>query len=258
MGPIVIYDCFLFFDELELLDIRLNYLNPVIDRFVIVESTKTFSLKEKPLYYLDNEDMFKDFRPKIISVVVDDFSNENPWENERYQRDSISRGIKSCDPNDIIILSDCDEIPRREKISEFNSTKILMGFMQKMYYYYLNGLTNAGWCGSRIFLRKHAMMNPSFARDVPRNEPGTFISDGGWHFSFLATPERIKKKIESFSHQEYNKPEYTDVELIKDRVECGEDLFNRPDMMINPVPIDETYPDYIRENIDKFDKYIWK
>ncbi|MGN1154117.1 MAG: hypothetical protein ACI4S3_08815 [Candidatus Gastranaerophilaceae bacterium] len=94
----MIYDCFTFFNELDLLEIRLNILNDVVDKFVLVEATKTFTGQDKPLYYNDNKEKFSAFNAKIIHVVVDDYPSiglETAWGYENWQRNCISRGLNN-------------------------------------------------------------------------------------------------------------------------------------------------------------------
>src|SRR5689334_5945992 len=117
----MIYDCFIFFNELELLDIRLNILNEVVDKFVLVEATQTHQYKPKPLYYSDNKERFKAFHDKIIHLIVDELppnptnGPRNSWDMERFQRNCIARGLNDCKPDDVIIISDLDEIPDPKK-----------------------------------------------------------------------------------------------------------------------------------------------
>ena len=103
---------FLFFNELDLLEIRLNVLNDVVDKFVLVESTQTFNAQPKPLYFEENKERFAKFSDKIIHIVCDeDFTNEpNPWVIEHKQRLHIARGWKDCQDDDVIMISDADEI----------------------------------------------------------------------------------------------------------------------------------------------------
>src|SRR5205823_1107096 len=109
----MIYDCFLFFNEVELLEIRLHDLSAVVDRFVLVESPVTFSNKPKPLYYADNRDRFKAFEDRIIHVVVDDNPPaDSPFDRENHQRNCIARGLAACHPDDVVLISDLDEIPK--------------------------------------------------------------------------------------------------------------------------------------------------
>ena len=116
-GVGMVYDCFIFFNEFEQLNIRLHELNPIVDRFVLVESNQTFSGNMKPLYFAENRERWSMFLDKIIHVVVDDMpklNNGNRWELEHHQRKCITRGLNNCAPNDIIVISDVDEIPDPE------------------------------------------------------------------------------------------------------------------------------------------------
>lgn len=120
-----VYDCFTFFNELDLLEIRLNELDPVVDYFVLVEATKTFSGKQKPLYYNENRKLFSQFSDRIIHVVVDDMPtviNNNRWPLETFQRKCIWRGLHSCVSNDIVLISDVDEIPTAALVKDFCNT----------------------------------------------------------------------------------------------------------------------------------------
>lgn len=248
----MIYDCFLFFDELELLDIRLNYLDSVIDRFVIVESTKTFSLRDKPLIFQQNREKFSKFLHKIEHVVVDDFSSPNTWDNERYQRDCVIRGLEKGQSNDLILLSDCDEIPRAESIRDTGSS--VVGYDQRIYYYYLNGLLNIPWIGTKAFqLYRLHELSASKIRDTVAS---VTVPNAGWHFSFLGSPERIARKIRAFSHQELNKPEFTDLEKIQQRMQKLEDVFSRSHISMSYVNVDSSYPDYILKNLERFKHLI--
>lgn len=113
-----IYDCFTFFNELGILEIRLNELYDVVDYFVIVEAKKTHSGQQKELYFQANRDKFKKFEDKIIYIVTDlpPIKNNDRWELENYQRDQIDKGLSKCNDDDIILISDADEIPKKEDI----------------------------------------------------------------------------------------------------------------------------------------------
>jgi beta-1,4-mannosyl-glycoprotein beta-1,4-N-acetylglucosaminyltransferase len=249
----MLYDCFLFFDELELLDLRLHYLDPLVDRFVLVESTKTFSMKDKPLFFEENRSMFSKFLPKIEHVIIDDMFNSNPWDNEKKQRDGIMKGLTKCSDDDIIVFSDCDEIPRLEAFPGFDDRGPLMGFRQEVYYYYFNGLTDVQWCGSKICRYKNMVKaSPTKFRDTCLGGTNLMIPNGGWHFSFLGNSEKLARKIRAFSHQEYNFPEYTDPDKLQKRIDNAIDLFSRKEISLKYVPMDSSFPFYLLENRDKF------
>ncbi|MHB1696717.1 MAG: hypothetical protein ACYCSQ_01205 [bacterium] len=313
-----VYDCFPFFNEFELLEIRLNELNQVVDKFVLVEATKTHQGKEKPLFYDKNKDSFKKFRDKIIHIVVDfpnddildifniiyslnedltpaqkitesmtlmalsSFSNyflkiitsQNraerlAWKREHYQRNMIMSSL-SCNSDDVIIISDMDEIPKADKILAYKDKPGIKIFKQRLYYFYLNyenrininancNGASAIWNGS-IMTHYKNMTTPQALRvliNTPYPLPTqfnsiNFIENGGWHFSSIGGMARFKNKIESFSHIEnYNKSEE-----IYEYQKKGILYYNGTQLVC--VPIDDSFPMYIRNNLDKFSHLICK
>ena len=274
----MIYDCFPFFNELDLLEIRLNVLNDVVDKFVLVESTQTFNAKPKPLYFNENKELFAKFNDKIIHIICDeDFTNEsNPWVIEHKQRNYIAKGWNGCQDDDVIMISDVDEIPNPEKILKYKDVTGIKCFMNNFYYYYLNYICvdEPIWKKGTRMLKykdcKHGLdnvkvrMNSHLPDEYKENttpnkiryyKKGPWVRNGGWHFSYLGGAEAIRKKILSISHTEFHKPEFTDIEKIKERVAAGDDLFDRG-MRFRAVEIDESYPKYIRENKGKYKDLI--
>lgn len=280
------YDCFLFLNEIEILLLRMNILKDVVDYFVIVESTTTFSSKDKKLTYADNKELFKDFHDKIIHVVIDDTPTsfltidyiDNPttdeeilknkilkhvdespnwprhqtqWGVETFQRESIVRGLVDCNDDDIIIISDVDEIPNPVEVAKLKGSDDVVNFKQDMYFYYLNMLKERGWSGPNACtwgklksISLNALrQNKHTTKDIP---------NGGWHFSFMGGEEMIIEKIESYAHQEYNNPRYKD--SVKDNMSNNNDPFFRGHL--TPVEIDESYPKYLLDNIDAYKHMI--
>ena len=232
-----IFDCFMFYDEEMLLDVRLNILNQYIDKFIIVESTFTHSGKKRELVFdIKN---FQKFKDKIIYHVVDKkpkgleevnvYDTDHIKENkiimnavrfENGQRHAIGNLLTSADANDQIIISDLDEIPNLESVnfSKINSKIIL--FRQKMFYYKFNLiLENMIWCGSKSCKMKNFLF-PQWLREVKDKKYPLwrldtifsnkkynnvhFVENGGWHFTNIKTPEEIDKKLRSYMHH----PEY--------------------------------------------------
>ena len=141
----MLYDCFTFYNELDVLEIRLNYLNDLVDKFVIVEMDKTFSGIEKPFVFEENKNRYKKFLNKITYIKVKCNANETNlsdyekcWYRENYQRDCIMQGLNNAKDDDIIIISDADEIPSKIAIQCYSSGITALG--QMMMYYYLNNL----------------------------------------------------------------------------------------------------------------------
>ena len=153
-----IYDCFMYWDEDLILDLRFNILNKYVDKFVIVESNKTWQNNHKDLKF--DIKKFKNFKDKIIYIPVKNMpEGKNPWVRENFQRNCINLGLKEADPDDLIIISDIDEIPNLEN----NEIKNIMGnkkyavFKQLSFYYKLNmqNVTLPHWYGSRISYKKY-------------------------------------------------------------------------------------------------------
>ena len=227
-----IYDCFMFFDEEMLLDLRLNILNNYVDKFVISEANYTHNGKPKKLLFDINK--FSKFKDKIIYIVVDKQAPDiddvekndskdvvsaktqsNAYKRHIYQLEETKNGILDADPNDIIIVGDLDEIPNLENVNFKNIKKKIIFFKQKMFYYKLNLFYNMPWYGSRACLKKHFKSAqwlqwiknkkyPFWRLDtIFSNKKYTsihFVADGGWHFTNIKSPENIEKKLKSFVH----------------------------------------------------------
>lgn len=285
----MIYDCFTFFNELDLLEIRLNILYDHVDKFVLVEATKTHQGKNKPLYFSENKSRYEKFLDKIIHVVVNeypDYEGKSPWVLEHHQRNMILKGLKECNPEDIILISDLDEIPAPEKISEYKNKKGIKIFRQKMYYYFLNCVNssqyeNYRWNGTimvnykdikdlqqlrsmsmivfglfddRLIYRIYARFRKLFLYNT-RGMKIVFVPDGGWHFSFLGGADTIIKKLEAFAHAEYNKEEFKNAKNIEDAISKGKDILGR-DFSYKFIPLDKSFPKYIMNNIEKYVHFI--
>jgi len=248
----MLYDCFTFFNELDLLDIRLNTLDEVVDRFVIVEARKTFKGDPRDLVFLPNKDRYKKFASKIIYVIVGDLPDgDNAWAREAHQRNAILRGLTNCKQGDYIMVSDVDEIPRPEAVKKAVQLDDVTILLQDFFYYYLNCKGDEVWRGTRV-VPAEKMMPPQ----VLRHSGKYAIKDAGWHFSYQGGVEAIVKKIDAFSHQEFNNDYFKDPARIEKAMLEGKDLFGRSNKWWF-VDIDETYPNYIRENQDKLSKMIF-
>lgn len=267
----MIYDCFTFFNELDLLEIRLNYLNDVVDKFVLVEMAKTHSNKEKPLYFAKNKARYKQFLDKIIYVEAKYSGEENPdsWLLENFQRDCIMQGLEKAKNDDVVIISDLDEIPSRDVIKNYKSGIVVPQL--RMMYYYLNCMntTDSIWTNGTRIGHLSDLKNPNQdmthmfgARYTKQGTPtnfrfcsGEYAANGGWHFSYLGGTDAIKCKLESFAHQEFNKPNFRNKRTLEARIRKGEDIFGR-NYKYKAVPHDETFPEYILKNRKKYKHLI--
>jgi beta-1,4-mannosyl-glycoprotein beta-1,4-N-acetylglucosaminyltransferase len=256
----VVVDSFIFFNELDMLKFRLNYLNDSVDYFILVESTKSFTGNKKELFFENNKSEFEPFLHKIKHIIIDDLDNTNPWSNEYKQRDSISKGIDQLNlgDDDLIIISDVDEIPDRNTINDLcKNIKILnIGyFEQDLYYYNLNCKFNGKWGLSKV-------CTYSFYKEIKspqkiRNYGASKIPNGGWHFSYFGDVNFIINKIRNFSHQEFNNSKFTDPEKIKKTIKENKDLYDRESQNITYTYIDHNKNGYLPENYEfllKFNK----
>ena len=277
----MIYDCFQFFNELDILKIRLHVLSPVVDRFVISEATETFSGLEKPLYYEENKAMFAEFEDKIIHVVVEDTPQGGTHERDTFQKNAVTRGLAGCTDDDIVIFSDLDEIPNPDKIREilqnFQEDKIYH-FAQRLFYCYLNmeevsgsllsyagefeGVARKKWIGTKMLSYKllreqHLLLGE--LRFPERKEIGIRVEDGGWHFGYMGghgekdIRKRVQEKVVSAAHQEYNSKHV--LSNVTDQIKDGKDIFGRNAQFVR-CEIDESFPEYIREHQKELDFLI--
>ena len=295
-----IFDCFMYFDEDVVLDVRLNFLNSYVDKFVIVESIFNHKgEKRKPQFDISKYSKFKD---KIIYILKDDIpegiekieksddhkevyrkSILNAGKRENLQRNNILDGLKDINQNDWVIISDLDEIPNLEKVNLKNINDRIVLFQQDMMYYKFNlKLDNFRWIGSKACKFKF-LKSPQWLRDIKNRkfkwwridalfskrkyQNLKIINNGGWHFSYLKTPEAIEKKLKSYLHHiDYDvdpiginriKKIVEDKKAIYDlKADQRQSKFNAQNELIK---IDNTLlPSYILENMDKFEDWIEK
>jgi beta-1,4-mannosyl-glycoprotein beta-1,4-N-acetylglucosaminyltransferase len=265
----MIYDCFTFFNEFDLLEIRLNELTDYVDKFVICESRHTFSGKPKPLYFKDNIDRFEKFKDKIIHIESTKFSNV-AWENEYNQRNDIKYAFKDLKDSDIIILSDCDEIPRLNLV-DFTKIQdsLIYNLSQNLYFYYMNyKCTNISWSGSQVFtLKTFKESNNELDEIRKENLPTKFskrcnvkrmsVENGGWHFSYLGGVESILTKVTSFAHCDYLQHTPLNSDVINKKLENKSWLWN-DGQRVDLIQLDnyDYLPKYVLNNIEKFSHLI--
>ena len=295
-----IFDCFMYFDEDIVLDVRLNLLNEYVDKFIIVESR--FDHRGEKRNLLFDKDKFQKFKDKIEYIVQEDQPGNletinssdnieehyrksifNAGKRESAQRNFILDGLKNAEPNDWIIISDLDEIPNLKKINFKNIKNKLLFFKQDMMYYKFNlKLENFTWIGSRACKYKH-LISPQWIREIKsknfswwridtffskkKYQNIVFLENGGWHFSYLKTPEDIEKKLKSYLHHIDYDQNPLGIEKIKSIVENNKAIYDlNIDQRKNKfysnnelTKIDlELIPDYISKNKDKFNKWIEK
>ena len=228
-----IFDCFMYFDEDIVLDVRLNYLDKYIDQFIIIESEYNHKgEKRTPLFDINKFKKFEnkikyiltnDIPPGIENLKVDDNESEiyrksifNAWKRENLQRNQISVGLSDAQEEDWVIISDLDEIPNLSgiKLKDINDNFVF--FKQDMMYYKFNlKLEDYTWVGSKACKMKN-LESPQWIRDIKDRKYSwwrvdayfskrkysdiLFVENGGWHFSYLKRPKDIEKKLKSYLH----------------------------------------------------------
>ena len=265
-----IFDCFQYFNEDHIADLRFNILDENVDFFVVVESTVNHQGQTRKLHFDKNK--YKKFQNKIVYIEVDDTPDniKKPHTGgeslvEQHQRNSIMKGLNKSQDNDLIILSDVDEIPDLNKLKVFDKNKYAV-FSQKMFMYKLNllNLNENNWHGSKICLKKN-LKSPQWLRNlkfkkypfwrIDKQKNLQIIDNGGWHFAYLQDVKNISKKIKSFAHGEFNKEEIVSEKNIELKINQGEDVLGRG-YKIKKIEIDSSYPNYIINNKDKLKNSI--
>ena len=248
----MIYDGFMFFENLELLELRLMTLDSVVDRFIIVEMGVTHMNKPKPFHFEENKSRFEKYLPKIIHVKRDSLPFHDERQMEVDNRNLIAEGYAGASPDDYIIISDEDEIPAPDAILEgihkgYNS----FGIRQKLFYYYVNCIAVQEWDGPMVY-RKRLIPSPQWVRS--RRGPCPHLVYGGWHYSFLGSIQLIANKLSNFSEQQVNLPNVNNEENIRHCMETGEDLFHRTEDWAKKrfLTLDELYHPGIKEWINKY------
>ena len=268
----MIYDCFSYLDEDLLLELRLNILDKYADYFVIVEGNKTW--QNNPKEFKFNIDKYSNFRHKIIYIQVTDHPDGvDPYLRENHQRNAIIKGLTNSKENDLIIISDLDEIPNPNTFKSFNSKMKYAAFKQKHFYYKFNlqSKNNPYWLGSRICVKKY-LKSPQWLRDLKfKKRPfwridkfrlNNIIDNGGWHFCNLKNPEYLLYKYKNLC--ETNDPvhfkekidkKYLDIEEIKKRISKREDIIGRKDQFIK-INLDKSFPEYLLLNKSNYKDWI--
>ena len=293
-----IYDCFMYFDEDLLLDIRLNTLNNYVKKFIITEATYTHNGSKKKLNFDLNK--FKKFKDKIVYLVVDNqpenimkLSEEDSKEEkgeklilngmarDYFQRENLSRGIKFAEDDDLIIISDLDEIPNLKNLNSKEIKDNIVIFEQKMFYYKLNLFyEDYNWMGSKATKKKN-FLSPQWIRNIKGKKYSRwridtffskkkysnlfFIKDGGWHFTCLRTAEELEKKLLNFAHHyEYEESGLT-IDNLKKLIAEKRVMYDHSvdqkeykwsgKSILKKVEINQL-PEYIFSNPKKFEKWL--
>ena len=293
-----IFDCFMYFDESLLLDLRLNYLDKFVDKFIIIECNYNHKGEiKKPTF---NKEKYKKFENKIEYVLlkdqpknierinVKDTENEtsdkyilNAIKRENFQRNYIKNCLSEATGNDWIIISDLDEIPNLSNVNFKNIKNKFIFFKQDMMYYKFNlKLENCSWVGTKACQMKN-LESPQWLRNIKDRSYSwwrldtlfsknkyrniKFIDNGGWHFSYLKTPEEIEKKLKSYLHHREYELSPIGLEKIKILMDQKKTVYNlKQDQRLNKFNSENKLkkieinhlPKFVSDNKDKLKKWI--
>lgn len=272
-----IIDCFIFYNELDLLKFRLDYLYNYVDYFILVEARYTHAGNPKELFYYNNKSDFDKYNNKIIHIIIDEFpkveksndywKNEH-WTRENFQRNEIDKGLYIIDnlnklnPNDIIIISDLDEIPDRERLKEFKNIPLYNNvryvLLQDAYYYNINCKLNCIWDYAKI-INYYTYINtydrkPQEIRLGNRFHKDIKVEKGGWHFSYFGNLNFIINKIKNFAHQEYNNDSFIDADKFKYHIDNNISIYNKDHTGVFTEIKDNNYLPENYELLIKFEK----
>ena len=293
-----IFDCFMYFDENLMLDLRLNILDQYVDYFVIVESRFNHKGEKRELNFDINN--FKKFKNKIIyliheeipieiqPIIDSDTSHEkdakyifNAGYRENSQRNYIIKGLSKADDNDIVMVSDVDEIPNLDNLNFNNVKEKFIFFNQDMFYYKFNlKLPHMNWVGTKS-CRKKYFKNPQWLRNIKAKKYPVyridtffsnikyssvkFINNGGWHFTNIKSAEQIRYKLKSYlHHREFDVKPISKIqieELIKNRIAIYDLNLDKRAQKIGHGKKLKKYdtndlPNYLKNNIEKYNEWM--
>lgn len=285
-----LFDCFTFFDELEVLELRLAELADVVYRFVLVEATLTFSGRPKPLVFMENRERFRPYLDKIEHVILieDDFPKDtnSAWAREHFSRRAMLRGLTDASPDDFVLVSDVDEIPRPEVLSKVlaasNAARQLTVFESTCYVYYFNLKASSrqpSLVQAPRLLQRRYCLDPqavrAFKPRVGKSRRLAWIEPqilglrtwsrfgyplqvrveprSSWHFTYNGTPEQLRAKILAYSHTEKATPDIVDTDVIEKAVADRTYIFDGAERF-EEVPLGSELPRSLSNHPERWRK----
>jgi hypothetical protein len=248
----VIYDCFLYDGEADILELRFGVLGDIVDTFVVVEGTVTFSGKPKPVKLNLKDSRFAPYAAKARHVVVADTpdSGGDRWAREHFQREAIMRGLQGCHADDLICVSDVDEIPDPKQLQ----LRIRGGYQCQISNYWLNTVEAGSiWVGPAL---GYYFELKTYGPERWRNGRYNFrrVDPGGWHFTYCAPEQRIVEKLQAFSHAEYDTPEQHQRVLT---ARCDLRSFvSGQTMRVDDIDAGY-YPQFLKDHKDRFQHLVY-
>jgi hypothetical protein len=267
-----IYDCFTFYNELDLLELRLEELYDHVDHFVLVEANTTFTSIPKPFYFEENKDRYAKYLDKIIHVKVEDMPGDpDAWVNDRFQRNSINRGLESADDNDVIVVSDLDELVRPETVQQLRTDveNQIWGLRMPLFYFKFNHMLASTesrymvWgmaCRKKLLVPADTFRFQRFqlaALPYNYNHGGIrMMEHAGWQFSYLGNNDFAKNKIKSFAHQETNTDSVLEKIDVEASVQNGYGLGPSAAEKFVNIQVGDYMPKTLLKNLDKYSHYL--
>ena len=244
----MIVDCFTFFDELDLLELRLEILEAVVDRFVLCEAPFTFRGAPKPLVFAANAERFARWRDRIVALVYPQPADTNPWRNEWGQRDYLIAGLADCAAADLVLLGDCDEIPDPANVARRPAPGRILAHRQRYSAGYVNRVVDEPWIGTRSIAYGDITRYRTLSEVRKQPLEALEFVDGGWHFTSLGGAAAQAKKFRSASHAEVDLPYFYDLRKLE--VTFGAEAGGRR------IPLDASFPAPLRSD-PRWSAYIW-
>jgi beta-1,4-mannosyl-glycoprotein beta-1,4-N-acetylglucosaminyltransferase len=242
----VVYDAFMFFNEFELLSVRLAEHDPFVDWFILVQADRTHSGLKKDLLFSKSDPRFSKYAHKIIVVNVSLEANpKSAWDNESFQRQAVFTAAPF-QSDDVVFLSDVDEMISRDHwpyLLKRMEKELVIGVWLQMFYYFVNlELKDHPWAMAKMIKAKVFLENLVSGNEL-RCAPAAVITPFpcGWHFSYLMSVEQIIEKIKAYGHQENNTQKFTNPEKIRRAIQSGEDIFDRG-LKFQVIPFNQKWP----------------
>lgn len=269
-----VYNCFQFFNELDILEIRLQEGWDTTDYFVIAESSHTHSGLSKEYFLLDNWERFKPYADKIRRIQVDESIEEqrqffprdtNEWVREKYQRFALRNGLYDSQPDDLIIISDCDEVPRSDMIQMIKEdTNVYSRYILNIphFHFRLNYMrVNEIKFPNIVVCRRSVFTNPMSEREYTfpwftTPEDTVYLDHGGWQFTDFGNDEHVINKLKSFSHIDQNNSKYLDVINLEKMIANKSDRDGSDEKRFEYVVVDDYFPKCVTENLDRWKHMI--
>ena len=263
-----IIDCITFFDNNFMFNLRYNILVEYVDYFVICESLYDHRGEPKKKNFLFEKEFDK---KKIKYFLLDEPfpKKNNRWKNQAMQREYLLKCLSFASEEDYVFFSDPDEIIRPEILKDLKLNKKYGIFFQDFFNYKINlyNKFESPWEGTRVAKKKNLKsidymrqkvrsknLNYSFLR-IDKEKSIEVFKDGGWHFNNIMSPREISLKLKTFAHSEFSSDKFSSIENIKNKIKNKIDLFDRGHIY-EAIKLNEKFPKYILQNLDKFNEFI--